>query len=222
MKALLEFLLRLARLFGQPRPVPPKAPKAPPPPTRFESPRRPSRNRINEAGLGIIRRFESLHDGDGTTPYLEPVLCPAGVWTVGWGHALTDRIGQHIKGAPRREVAMAIWRERWPHGMTRADADALLDEDIARVERQLAAVLDVKVTENQWAALVSLAYNVGVGAPGGRFDLADSQLLQNLRRGEIAEAAGEFLDWNLVGGKPLDGLTRRRETERALFLTADP
>ena len=178
-------------------------------------------NRLNFEGLALIKRFESLHDGDKATPQLEPMLCPAGLWTVGWGHALRDRIGQHIAGAPRREVALALWRQRWPGGMTRADADRLLDEDVGHVEAQLARLLDRKVTDNQWAALVSLTYNVGVGGPGGAFDFADSNLLRRLERGDVAGAADEFLDWNRCNGRIVAGLTTRRAIERALFLKPD-
>lgn len=175
--------------------------------------------KINKAGADLIKSFEGLHDGDPRTPALEPKLCPAGIWTVGWGHALTSpTTGKHIKGESGRAEAMAEWRRRWPAGMTRADADVLFSQDAARFEQGVERLCPVPLTDNQFAALVSLTYNIGLGAEGGSVDFADSTLRRKLLAGDYAGAAAEFPKWNRSGGQVMAGLTRRREAERALFL----
>ena len=73
--------------------------------------------------LALVQRFEGLHDGDRKTPLvLEPQADPIGIYTVGWGYALFDK-GRAVKD---RETAYRIWRARWPGGLMRVEADALL------------------------------------------------------------------------------------------------
>ncbi len=88
----------------------------------------------------------------------------------------------------------------------------LLHGDLARFEKAVAASLRVKVTDNQFSALVALAYNIGPAA------LAKSTLIKRLNAGRTQEAADQFLVWTKAAGKTLAGLVRRREAERALFL----
>jgi lysozyme len=176
--------------------------------------------RINVAGVTIVRRWEGLHDGDPTTPALEPLLCPARVWTVGWGHALTVG-GRQLRGEGDRHLAHAEWRRRWPSGLTRAEAEALLDADLARFEAGVARLCPVPMSDNQYSALVSLTYNIGLGAEGGEPDFADSTLRRKLLAGDVQGAADQFPLWRMAGGKVLPGLVNRRREERALFLTPD-
>lgn len=75
------------------------------------------------------------------------------------------------------------------------------------------AAIDVPLTKNQLDALVSLCYNIGVGA------IAKSTLVRKLNAGDINGAANEFLKWNKANGRILSGLTRRRIAERKLFLS---
>lgn len=168
--------------------------------------------RINAAGLTLIKSFEGLHDGDPSTPALEPKLCPAGVWTVGWGHALTAD-GRQLRGEADRAAAMDEWRRLWPAGMTPADAEALLRQDLASVETGIVRLCPVPLTDAQFSALVSLAYNIGLDA------LAGSTLRRLLLAGDITGAADQFPRWCRAGGRMLPGLVRRRAAERALFLT---
>lgn len=142
---------------------------------------------INQAGLDIIKEFEGLR--------LKAYLCPAGVWTVGYGHT-------SAAGAP------TVYPETT---VTAAEAEAILRADLRRFEEQVAAMVKVPVTDNQFSALVSLAFNIGVGA------LGSSTLMRKLNARDVAGARAEFARWNKAGGKVLRGLTRRRAAEAELF-----
>jgi lysozyme len=141
--------------------------------------------RINTAGLALIESFE----GCELTAYQDV----AGVWTIGYGHTGSDvHPGQTI---------------------TQQEATTLLMSDVHGFEVAVNNLVAHNVTPNQFAALVSFAYNVGSGA------LAGSTLLRDLNAGDIAGAADQFLQWTLAGGTPQAGLLRRRQAERNLFLT---
>lgn len=131
----------------------------------------------------IVKRFEGLR--------LDAYLCPAGIWTIGYGHTGGVQGGERI---------------------TEERAEELLMEDLKSVQRRLAPAVEVPVTAGQAAALMSLAFNVGVGAVTG------SKLLRRLNQGLPEAAADEFLDWTRAGGQELPGLVRRRRAERDLFL----
>ena len=139
---------------------------------------------ISETGLDLIRDFE----GRRLNAYQDAV----GVWTIGYGHTRTAYPGQRI---------------------TEAGATALLREDVATFERAVSRAVRVPLTDNQYAALVSFAFNVGSGA------LNSSTLLRRLNAGDYFGAANELRRWNRAGGRELYGLTRRREAERSLFLS---
>lgn len=137
-----------------------------------------------------------------------PYLCPAGKWTIGYGST------RHADGTPVTATDKAI---------SLVDAEALLDASVRRVEADLHPLLTTVPTPGQYAALISLAYNVGVGAHDGvKGDLADSTLLAKFNAGDIRGAADQFLAWDKahVNGKvvALAGLTARRQSERICFL----
>ena len=142
--------------------------------------------KINQAGLDLIKRFE----GCKLRAYRDPV----GVWTIGYGHTKTTRPGQQI---------------------TKEQAEALLRQDIAEFEQAVESLIDVPLTDNQFGALVSFAFNVGAGA------LRRSTLRQKLNAGDYEGAARELLKWDKAGGRVLRGLSRRRYAEMTLFLRAD-
>jgi GH24 family phage-related lysozyme (muramidase) len=139
--------------------------------------------RISDTGIALIQEFEGMR--------LVGYLCPAGKPTVGWGHTKTARVGQRI----------SIER-----------AEQLLREDLADFERCVERVVSVPMSQNEFDAIVSWAFNVGCGA------VAKSTLVRKLNAGDRKGAADEFLRWNKAGGKSLAGLTRRRRAERELFL----
>ena len=139
------------------------------------------------AGVDLIKQFESLQ--------LDAYLCPAGVWTIGWGHTAGVQRGQRISAV---------------------EAEGFLRHDIAEVERELAKVIQLALTQGQHDALVSLCFNLR----GGALELPAiaPKLMAKLRAGNYAGAADEFSDIDRANGKVLPGLVRRRAAERALFL----
>lgn len=163
---------------------------------------------INQAGLDLIKRFEGILDGDPTTANLDPYLDPVGIWTIGWGHAI--RVGNDfLRGSANRARARALY----PGGITMEQAEKLLQGDVLDKCRDVEAMIKVQVTDNQYAALVSFAFNLGPA------NLQKSTLLRKLNAGDFEGAANEFGKWNKAGGKVLRGLTLRREAEATLFRT---
>ena len=132
----------------------------------------------------LIKSFEGLE--------LVAYLCPADIWTIGYGHTGNVKEGDSI---------------------TKAEAEALLDKDLQTFRNGVKRLVKVPLNENQFGALVSFAYNIGLGS------LQSSTLLKMLNAGDYTGAADQFLRWNKSGGKVLTGLVRRREAERAVFLT---
>lgn len=145
--------------------------------------------KTSSKGYNLIKKFEGL----ATTSY----KCPAGVLTIGYGHTGKDV----VKG-------MVI---------TELYADELLKADVAKLERSLIKALnadEIVVNQNQFDALISFSYNLGVTR------LVNSTLWRYLKDGNIKAAAGQFIRWNKANGKVLQGLTFRREAEAKLFLEA--
>ena len=139
--------------------------------------------RINPAGLALIKAFEGCE--------LTAYKCPADVWTIGYGST-----GPHVTPGKR---------------ITEAEAEVLLLDDLERFEAGVAK-LAPKATDNQFAAMVSLAFNVGLSNFGG------STLLRLHNAGDHDGAARQFARWNRAAGKVLPGLTRRRAAEAALYI----
>lgn len=95
--------------------------------------------------------------------------------------------------------------------ITIAQADSLLEKDVKTFVAGVNALLTTDISQNQFDALVSFAYNLGLGA------LGKSTLLKLVNRRKFTMAASEFLRWNKCHGHVLNGLTARREAERKLF-----
>ena len=137
---------------------------------------------ISDQGLAIIRQCEGLR--------LKAYLCPAGVWTVGYGHTHGVSEGLHI---------------------TSAEADKLLLQDVAPIEDFL-HTLRINFRQGQFDALASFIFNVGLSA------FRQSTLLRKIMTDASDEAiTAEFLRWNKAGGKVLPGLNARRKQEAALW-----
>lgn len=155
--------------------------------------------RISQEGLDLIMRFEGLR--------LEPYNCPAGHATIGYGHLL------HKGKVTEDDCHKAA-------GFTKADAGALLRGDVAWAEDFINRSIKVALSQHQFDALCSFVFNVGAGAAGG------SSIWKALRGGQYQLAADNLLRWNKVrenGGDLVvsDGLSRRREAERHLFMGKD-
>ena len=142
--------------------------------------------KINNKGLELIKKYEGCR--------LLAYKCPAGVWTIGYGHTAGVKSG------------MAI---------TKADAERLLLQNLKRFEEGVETLVKVPLTSNQFSALVSFAFNCGISA------LRSSTLLKKLNVGNLNGAAREILRWDKVNKKPVEGLTKRRKEEQKLFLTPD-
>jgi lysozyme len=96
---------------------------------------------------------------------------------------------------------------------TQEQADKRLRDDLDIFAKQVEPLVKVDINDNQFAALVSFAYNVGAN------NLKKSTLLTLVNQKNFTAAADEFVKWNKAQGKVLKGLTKRRETEKRLFLT---
>lgn len=161
-----------------------------------------------DKAIAIIKHFESLHDGDLIAIGLQPKLCPAGVWTVGYGHALVHPTTHKLlRGEAAKDMAYAIYPK-----LTEAEANTLLEQDYYRFSLSVANLLRVKPAAHELGAMTSLAYNIGIG----NFKQSSVLRLFNLEKKE--EAAEAFRLWNKSNGKVLRGLTRRRKAETHLFL----
>ena len=134
---------------------------------------------------GFIASFECLR--------LASYTCPAGVLTIGYGHTTGVVEGQTC---------------------TPEEARALLVEDIATVQKALAPFVNVRVTEGQFIALTSLAFNVGPAYVTRKCP----KLMRALNAGEFEEASKQFIDIVKSNGVVLPGLVKRRRAEAALFL----
>jgi lysozyme len=134
-------------------------------------------------GLTLIKQFEGLR--------LQAYKCPADRWTIGYGHTADVSANDAI---------------------TEEDALFFLRQDVAESERAVNQYVHVPLTQNQFDALVSFVFNLGIGS------FRNSTLLKKLNAGDDDGAAQEFGRWIHAGGKTSPGLVRRREAERALFL----
>lgn len=137
---------------------------------------------IGPRGLALIKEFEGLE--------LKAYLCPAKVWTIGYGST-----GPHVK------PGMVI---------TEAQADALLQQDLDRFEEAVSKAAP-GCAQHQFDAMVSLSYNIGIGA------FLKSTLLKLHKAGEYRRAAEAFSAWSYAKGKLLAGLQRRRVREAGLY-----
>lgn len=139
--------------------------------------------RVSPEGISLIKRFE----GFSTSPY----RCPAGYWTIGYGHLLN-----HLPAA----------------SLTQQEGEFLLKQDIQKAESAVHRMVPVPLTQHQFDALVSFTYNLGAGA------LQRSTLRQKILRQEHDLAALEFPKWVYAGGRKMAGLARRRHAEALLYL----
>jgi lysozyme len=138
--------------------------------------------KLGAKGDELIKHFEGLR--------LTSYKCAANVWTIGWGHTSSARPGQTI---------------------TRARANSLFKQDIAKFEDAVNRLVTVDISQDLFDALVSLAFNIGIG------NFEKSTLLKVVnRKGSWSEIAGQFRRWVFGGGRRLMGLVKRREAEAML------
>jgi GH24 family phage-related lysozyme (muramidase) len=145
---------------------------------------------VRYGSLGLTQAFESY----SSSPY----LCPAGVWTIGWG-------------ATRGLDGRAVTAQTPP--VSRDEALVLLLREITSCERAVNRLISVPLTQGRFDALVDFTFNLGAGA------LQRSTLRQVVNREDHAAAPDEFLKWYKAGGRILPGLLRRRRAEVVLYVS---
>ena len=151
----------------------------------------------------LIKSYEGILDGDPSTVNLDPYLCPAGYWTIGWGHVVLDPQGKQIKGAENKKLAYSIY----PEGITMAEAEVLLRDDVRKFTYGVINLVKVPLTNNQLCALISFSFNVGLNA------LKNSTLLKLINSENFSGVPDQFRRWVKSKGKTLSGLVKRREAE---------
>lgn len=142
-------------------------------------------------GLRLIRQFEGLR--------LEAYEDEAGIWTIGYGHTAQA-------GPPNPKAGMRL---------TRKQADDLLAADLTQYETAVENALARAPSQVQFDAMVSLCFNIGPA------NFTRSGVIRAFNDGRTEQAAQAFLAWNRAKGRVLPGLTRRRQAERRLFLSAE-
>lgn len=147
---------------------------------------------VNQATVDLVKKFE----GCKLTAYQDHV----GVWTIGYGITAGAGVGVEPRAGMR---------------ITQSEADDLLQKALDRFAKQVGALITTKVSNNEFGACVSLAYNIGAKA------FSNSTLLRKLNAGDHEGASLEFGRWNKAGGEVLKGLVTRRSAEFALFRTPD-
>ncbi len=158
--------------------------------------------KVSKAAIDMIKH----HEGVRTKPY----RCPALLWTVGVGHVI-DPTHATVKYEERKSLPIPAG---WDRTLTMDEVDGILSQDLGRFERGVVRLCPAAVgNQGVFDALVSFAFNVGLG------NLQRSSLRMKTNRGEFEEAAEEFMKWTKAGGRVLPGLVKRRQDERALYLS---
>ncbi|HSZ75743.1 MAG TPA: lysozyme [Rhizomicrobium sp.] len=152
---------------------------------------------LSAAGAAFIKSFEACREATDDGRF-KAYLCPAHVLTIGWGH--TNRT------TPAFTID-TVW--------TQAQCDNAFVQDMSVNETAVKRLAKITLDQNEFDALVSFAFNCGVGS------LAGSTLLRKLNAGDRDGAALEFGRWIRAGGKVLPGLVKRRMAEALLFRRLD-
>lgn len=154
----------------------------------------------------IAKPFESC----SLSAYWDPVGFP----TIGWGHLLSRVTKQQVMQQHGfSSVEADQWlKQTWPD-ITQDEADKLFEIDLSKAYKSVLRLVKVQLKPTQLAALTDFAFNCGSG------NLQISTLLKMVNRCDFIEAADEFLKWDKARGIKLRGLTRRRRSERCLFLS---
>ena len=140
--------------------------------------------RTSEEGVALIKKFEGCE--------LSSYQCSAGVFTIGYGHTLGVEDGDSC---------------------TQEEADQMLVDDLEEFENYVNDIVETELTQNEFDALVSFSFNVGLG------NFQSSTLRSKLNRKDYEGAANEFWKWRRAGGRILPGLVKRRADEKALFVS---
>ena len=155
-------------------------------------------------GINLIKEFESLHDGDLSTIWLQPKMCPAKVWTEGYGRAMRNKDGVFLKGTKDKKEAYANITIS-----NKQEAEKALIEDLRVFERIVSFKIKILLTQNQFDALVSYTYNTG----------GSDTLFKLINKKAPEEQIRKWFETKYItaNGVRLNGLVRRRKAESDLF-----
>lgn len=142
---------------------------------------------ISNKGRGFIKGFEDLR----LIAYPDPGT-GGKPWTIGWGHTKGVKQGDRI---------------------TQEQAEQFISDDLAVFELTVNSAIKRPMTQNQFDAMVSLAFNIGGPA------FAQSTLVKKFNASDVQGAADQFPRWKLSDGKVMPGLVKRRAAEREMFLS---
>ena len=167
--------------------------------------------KLSKAGADLMHRFEGCRN--------KPYLCPAHIWTIGYGHVLyQEQIRLPMVRVEGKDIPMI--RKEMPlkpedsRVWSKNEIEELFAADVANFERGvLRLVPTVAGKQGSFDALVSFAFNAGLG------NLQRSTIRMKANRGDWEGAAEAFMAWTKGGGKVLPGLIKRRVAEKALFLS---
>ncbi len=144
--------------------------------------------KTSEIGLALIKHYEGF--------YSKPYRCPAGLWTVGYGHLIGDGLSLP---------------DHWNRHFSVEEIDALLRQDLVRFERGVQRYINVPLSQPQFDALVSFSFNLGLGT------LQRSTVRQKINRLDFKGAIKSLLRYDKAGSVALKGLTLRRRAEAKLM-----
>ncbi len=170
--------------------------------------------KLSKAGADLMHRYEGCRN--------RPYLCPAHIWTIGYGHVLYQ---EQIRlpmvrppGKTKEEIPMI--RSEYPlksednRVWSKQEIDDLFAVDVADFERGVFRLVPGSVSrQGRFDALVSISFNFGLG------NLQRSIIRMKANRGDWPGAAEAFMMWTKGGGKELPGLVKRRKSEVELFLS---
>lgn len=145
----------------------------------------------DENRRNLLEKFEGCK--------LKAYKCPAGVWTIGYGHT-------SAAGDPAVFDGLTITQEQ---------AEKILARDLAKFERAVESAVTVPLEQNQFDVLVDFAYNAGIGA------FQKSTLLKKVNAKDFDAVPAELMKWTKAGGRELTGLISRRQAECAVWKKVD-
>jgi lysozyme len=165
---------------------------------------------LSKAGADLMHKYEGYRN--------KPYLCPAHIWTIGYGHVLYQ---EQIKlPVVRKEGYTGLLRKEYPlkaednRVWSKEEINKLFSEDVNLFERGVLRLVPSSAgSQGRFDALVSFAFNAGLG------NLQRSSIRMKASRGDHEGAAESFMVWVKGGGKVLPGLVKRRTDEKLLYLS---
>ena len=145
--------------------------------------------KTSENGIELIKEFEGYRS--------EAYQCTSGIWTIGYGHT---------KNVQKNDTCNV------------EEAAEFLKQDVEIAERAINQLVKVELNQNQFDALVSFVFNIGVGSKARKKGFAGSTMLAFINAGHFPLAAGQFDRWVYSRSNKSQGLINRRAKEKELFL----